>query len=116
MSPPRQRHLHDERRRDPRVHLRLPVLIEAGGRKRLRRTVDISCGGARIAFDGGRLSQPHGPIRLSFRRPSAPPLELVGIVVWHSPGSYGVRFLVADELQRLAVAELIDDGLRGIAA
>jgi PilZ domain len=114
----RRRYQDADRRTDPRFHVRIPVLVQAEGTKRMRRTVDISCGGARIAYDPtSRCRPPLGPVRLEFRSPSGgDPVEIVGLTMWRSPDSYGVKFIVADELERLAVAELIDQGMRAAAA
>ena len=99
----------DDRRADARYHVRVPVVIHADGVKRLRRTVDLSCSGARIAYDPvGRHAPPDGPARVEIRRDFADPIQLIGVPMWRSSDSYGLKFLVSSEMDRLAIAELID--------
>jgi hypothetical protein len=76
----------------------------------MRRTVDLSCGGARVTNDP-QSPPPEGPVRLIFRPPGRKPVEVVAMPMWSSTDSLGVKFIIADDMERLAVAELIDAGL-----
>jgi hypothetical protein len=83
------------------------VFIAAGGDTTLTTTVDLSCSGARIAYDPGEETLPQGPLRMSFCCDDQS-VHLLGLPVWHGPGVYGVRFLVMTDVDRLCVAELLD--------
>ncbi len=97
-----------ERRRDPRSYVRQAVTVEADGRQRLCRTIEMSCGGARIAYDARRWSPPAGPYLLAFDRGQAGPLQVTGVLAWQLPHCFGVQFLQTSDVERLAIAEIID--------
>ena len=99
---------YDDRRTEHRVRCDCPVTIVVDGSKRRGRIVDLSCGGARIGYENSRMKPPRGPHRLCIEAGDLEPVEVVAMPTWHARFSYGVRFLLTDEMERLAVAELID--------
>ena len=94
------------RRQDPRFKVRYPVTVHSDGVKQHGRTIDLSCSGARIATICDRVAPPEGPVRVQIG-----PLELLGVTAWTSKANYGVRFLIMSDVERLTLAELLDEGL-----
>lgn len=98
----------ENRRQDQRVPFDCPITISAGGPKRRGRILDLSCSGARIAYENSRMQVPVSAHRVRIEPPGAEPVEVLAMPVWRTRFSYGVRFLLVDDLERLAVAELMD--------
>ncbi len=105
----------DEQRMDVRIAFDQPVIIYVDGRKRGARAVDLSCGGARINYESSHVPVPSRAHRLRFARPDGESVEVVVMPVWRTRFSYGVRFLLADDMERLAIAELMDSAVRRAA-
>ncbi len=99
---------HADRRTDVRVDVHCPVTIVASGQKRRARIVDLSCGGARIWYESSRMSVPIGAHRVRIEHKGLDPVEMIALPVWRSRFSYGVRFLLVGEVERLAIAEMMD--------
>lgn len=106
----------EERRDDVRFAFDCPVTISTGGAKRRARVVDLSCGGARIGYMNSRMVVPSGAHRLRIEPDGEAPIELVALPVWKTRFSYGVKFVLAGEMERLAVAELMDRRATSVAA
>ena len=100
--------LSDERRQDMRLPLSYPVTICAAGRKRRARTIDLSVSGARIGYENSQIDVPAGAHRLRIQVAAGEDVEVVALPVWRSRFSYGVKFLLTTEMERLAVAEIMD--------
>lgn len=98
---------HDERRRDRRVPLEVPVEAVVRGRERSFRLVDLSCTGAQIERDADALPPPlvH---TLELDLGGDYPLRMLVRTVWTDARRHAVAFLALDDMDRLTMAELID--------
>lgn len=75
------------------------------------RIADLSCSGARLER---RPDQPWQHSRactlvVEIDRVDAEPLKLLAIPMWFTPNALGVKFLLLDDMDRLALAEIIDE-------
>jgi hypothetical protein len=98
---------HDDRRRDIRVVLDVPMGAVVRGRERPFRLIDLSCTGAQIERDHDALPPPlvH---TLELDLGGAYPLRLLARTVWTDAHRHAVAFLALDDVDRLTIAEVID--------
>ncbi len=95
-----------ERRVDPRLVVDLPVIAEFGGIQQRYRVLDVSRTGALVERD-----QPEPPPALHtlvINAGAVEPLRLLARTVWTAPRHHAVRFVAQDDLDRLDLAERID--------
>lgn len=75
------------------------------------RITDLSCGGARLEH---RSEQPwrvprNGTFVIELPRQDTDPLRLFALPIWSNGNALGVKFLLVDDMDRLALAEIIDE-------
>lgn len=97
----------EDRRRDRRVPLDVPVAAVVRGHTRPFRLVDLSCTGAQIERGPDSLPPPlmH---TLELDLGGDYPLRLLVRTVWTDHERHAVAFLALDEVDRLTMAEVID--------
>ena len=98
---------HDDRRRDVRVALDVPLGAVMRGHHRPFRLVDLSVTGAQIERSPNALPPPiHHTIELDLGGDY--PLRLLVRTVWTDAHRHAVVFLAMDDMDRLTIAEVID--------
>ncbi len=100
--------LHEFRR-----YVRVPVITEvavksADNSRFTASSVEISSGG--MSLQTGEELALHSNVEISFALMTLPRVTVRGVVSWHKPRSYGVRFDAADE-RRHSVKKWIDSYL-----
>jgi len=98
-----------ERRRDARAPCALQVITHLGGKARETRCLDLSCGGARIAYEMDRYPPRANPLHtLEIDFGGGRVLRTLAMTVWRARWQYGVRFMLTSAVDRLTIAEQID--------
>jgi hypothetical protein len=101
-----------ENQRTDRRHL---VNVESSFRgvptRTRARIADLSCSGARLEHrpDKPWKASTQRTLVIELEREEAPPLRLFALPVWSTPHALGVKFLLLDDMDRLALAEIIDE-------
>jgi hypothetical protein len=96
-----------ERRLDPRLMVDLQVTGEFRGSREPYRVVDISRTGALVERD--QLEAPPSLHTMVFDVGAGEPLRLLARTIWTAPHHHAVRFVGQDDLDRLDLAERIDE-------
>ena len=97
----------DERRREMRVRLEVPITAKVRGRKHPFRLLDLSCTGAQIERGPDSLPPPlvH---TLELDLGGDFPLRLLARTVWTTTRRHAVVFLAMDDMDRVTMGEVID--------
>ncbi|MEQ9321514.1 MAG: PilZ domain-containing protein [Polyangiaceae bacterium] len=96
-----------ERRRDPRVPIDKVVVSFKGGTPKRYRIVDLSLGGVRLAH--GKSPVPNDVHTLELEFGGDKTLRVLAKTVWRDDAEHAVSFLALNDMDRLLIAELIDE-------
>jgi len=94
-----------ERRGEWRTKLDVPCVALLHGQRRRCRLIDLSCGGAAIAYDGREPPEGVHTVHLATRGGS---FRVLARTVWRERDRHGVCFLALDAGDRVQIAEALD--------
>jgi len=96
-----------ERRRDPRIPIDKVVVSFKGGTPKRYRIVDLSLGGVRLEHGKSPVPEDVHTLELEFGGDRT--LRVLAKTVWRDDEQHAVSFLALNDVDRLLIAELIDE-------